>query len=75
MKQLIGAFSLLFLAISATALASSLNVRFMHLDKNMDDQISLVEAKQDKQLLKQFTDLDKDNNEMISKKEFQNFKP
>lgn len=75
MKQLIGAFSLLFLAISATALASSLNVRFMHLDKNMDDQISLTEAKQDKQLLKQFTDLDKDNNEMISKKEFENFKP
>ena len=75
MKQLIGAFSLLFLAISATALASSLNVRFMHLDKNMDGQISLVEAKQDKQLLKQFADLDKDNNEMISKKEFQNFKP
>ena len=75
MKQLIGAFSLLFLAISATALASSLNVRFMHLDKNMDDQISLVEARQDKQLLKQFADLDKDNNEMISKKEFQNFKP
>ena len=67
MKQLIGAFSLLFLAISATALASSLNVRFMHLDKNMDGQ--------DKQLLKQFTDLDKDNNEMISKKEFENFKP
>ena len=51
MKQLIGAFSLLFLAISATALASPLNVRFMHLDKNMDDQISLVEAKQDKQLV------------------------
>ena len=75
MKQLIGAFSLLFLAISATALASSLNVRFMHLDKNMDCQISLTEAKQDKQLLKQFTDLDKDNNEMISKKEFENFKP
>ncbi|MGE6449690.1 hypothetical protein [Pseudoalteromonas tetraodonis] len=75
MKQLIGAFSLLFLAISATALASPLNVRFMHLDKNMDDQISLVEAKQDKQLLKQFADLDNDNNEMISKKEFQNFKP
>ena len=74
MKQLIGAFSLLFLAISATALASSLNVRFMHLDKNMDDQISLIEAKQDKQLLKQFADLDKDNNEMISKKEFDNFK-
>ena len=75
MKQLIGAFSLLFLAISATALALSLNVRFMHLDKNMDGQISLTEAKQDKQLLKQFTDLDKDNNEMISKKEFENFKP
>jgi Ca2+-binding EF-hand superfamily protein len=47
----------------------------MHLDKNMDGQISLTEAKQDKQLLKQFTDLDKDNNEMISKKEFENFKP
>ena len=75
MKQLIGAFSLLFLAISATALASSLNVRFMHLDKNMDGQISLTEDKQDKQLLKQFTDVDKDNNEMISKKEFENFKP
>lgn len=75
MKQLMGAFSLLFLVISATALASSLNVRFMHLDKNRDGQISLTEAKQDKQLLKQFADLDKDNNEMISKKEFEDFKP
>lgn len=75
MKQLISAFSSLFLVISATALASPLNVRFMHLDKNMDGLISLVEAKQDKQLLKQFTDLDKDNNEMISKKEFENFRP
>ena len=75
MKQLIAAFLLLFLAISATVLASPSTVRFAHLDTNMDGSISFVEAKQDKELLRQFTDLDEDNDEMISKAEFENFKP
>jgi Ca2+-binding EF-hand superfamily protein len=75
MQQLIAAFSLLFLAISATALASTFNARFAFLDKNMDGYISLVEAQQDKQLLQQFTSLDTNNDEKISKKEFAAFKP
>ena len=75
MKQLIAAFLLLFLAISATVLASPSAVRFAHLDTNMDGSISFVEAKEDKELLRQFTDLDEDNDEMISKSEFENFKP
>ena len=74
MKQLIAAF-LLFLAISATVLASPSAVRFAHLDTNMDGSISFVEAKQDKELLKQFTDLDEDNDERISKAECENVKP
>jgi hypothetical protein len=75
MKQLIAAFSLMFLAISATVLASPTNVRFAHLDKNMDGQISITEAKKDKEVMKQFTDLDENDDEMISKKEFESFKP
>ncbi|MBH0057773.1 hypothetical protein I6F65_12435 [Pseudoalteromonas sp. SWXJZ94C] len=75
MKQLIAAFSLMFLAISATVLASPTNVRFAHLDKDMDGQISITEAKKDKEVMKQFTDLDENDDEMISKKEFESFKP
>ncbi len=75
MKQLIAAFSLLFLVISATALASSFNARFAFLDKNMDGKISITEAKIDKEVMKQFSDLDVNNDEMISKKEFEAFKP
>ena len=75
MKQLIAAFSLLFLVISATALASSFNARFAFLDKNMDGKISITEAKKDKEVMKQLSDLDENNDEMISKKEFEAFKP
>ncbi|MEM5507462.1 hypothetical protein WNY98_01140 [Pseudoalteromonas sp. AS71] len=75
MKQLIAAFSLMFLAISATVLASPTNVRFTHLDKDMDGQISVAEAKKDKEVMRQFTDLDEDGDEKISKKEFESFKP
>lgn len=75
MKQLIAAFSLLFLVISATALASSFNARFAFLDKNMDGKISITEAKKDRDVMKQFSDLDVNNDEMISKKEFEAFKP
>jgi len=75
MKQLIAAFSLMFLAISATVLASPTNVRFTHLDKDMDGQISIVEAKEDKEVMRQFADLDEDGDEKISKKEFESFKP
>ncbi|ALQ07337.1 MULTISPECIES: hypothetical protein [Pseudoalteromonas] len=75
MKQLIAAFSLMFLAISATVIASPTNVRFAHLDKDMDGQISIIEAKQDKEVMKQFTDLDENDDEVISKTEFKSFKP
>lgn len=74
MKQLTTAFALLFLVISATALASSFNARFAFLDKNMDGQISIAEAKQDKQVLKQFSKLDVNNDKLISKQEFSAFK-
>lgn len=75
MKQLIAAFALMFLAISATALASSVNIRFAHLDKDMDGAVSLAEAKQDKEVMRQFADLDENQDKKISKEEFQNFKP
>ncbi len=52
MKQLIAAFSLMFLIISATVLASQSNVKFAQLDTNKDGQISLLEAKQNDALLK-----------------------
>ncbi|CAM2812855.1 hypothetical protein [Pseudoalteromonas distincta] len=74
MKQLIAAFALMFLAISATVLASPTNIRFAHLDKDMDGQISIVEAKEDKEVMRQFADLDEDGDEKISKKEFESFK-
>lgn len=75
MKQLIAAFSLMFLAISATVIASPTNVRFAHLDKDMDGQISIAEAKEDKEVMRQFADLDEDSDEKVSKKEFESFKP
>ena len=75
MKQLIAAFALMFLAISATVLASPTNIRFAHLDKDMDGQISIVEAKEDKEVMRQFADLDEDGDEKVSKKEFESFKP
>ncbi|BDF93286.1 MULTISPECIES: hypothetical protein [Pseudoalteromonas] len=74
MRQLIAAFSLMFLIISATVLASQLNVKFAQLDTNADGQISLLEAKQNDALLKQFTDLDDNNDEVLSEQEFANFK-
>jgi Ca2+-binding EF-hand superfamily protein len=75
MKQLIAASTLIFLVISASVLASAASIRFAHLDKDMDGKISFNEAKQDKEVLKQFTDLDENNDKMISKKEFKRFKP
>ncbi|MBB1302103.1 MULTISPECIES: hypothetical protein [unclassified Pseudoalteromonas] len=74
MKQLITAFSLMFLVISATVLASQLNVKFAQLDTDSDGQISLLEAKQNNTLLKQFTDLDDNNDEQLSEQEFAKFK-
>ena len=74
MKQLIAAFSLMFLIISATVLASQSNVKFAKLDTNADGQISLLEAKQNEALLKQFSDLDDDNDEHLSEQEFEKFK-
>lgn len=74
MKQLIAAFSLMFLVISATVLASQLNVKFAQFDTNSDGKISLLEAKQNPALLKQFTDLDENNDELLSEQEFANFK-
>ncbi|MEH6395030.1 hypothetical protein [Pseudoalteromonas sp.] len=74
MKQLIAAFSLMFLIISATVLASQANVKFAQLDTNADGQISLLEAKKNDALLKQFTDLDDNNDEFLSEQEFANFK-
>ena len=74
MKQLIAAFSLMFLIISATVLASQSNVKFAQLDTNADGQISLLEAKQNDALLKQFSDLDDDNDEHLSEQEFEKFK-
>lgn len=75
MKQLISAFALLFLVISATTLASSMNIRFANLDKDKDKQLSIIEAKQDEEVMKQFSDLDVNNDEMISVQEFKQFKP
>ena len=74
MRQLIAAFSLMFLIISAAVLASQTSVKFAQLDSNADGQISLLEAKQNDALLKQFTDLDDNNDELLSAQEFANFK-
>ncbi|MFU2509900.1 hypothetical protein [Pseudoalteromonas sp. ASV78] len=74
MRQLIAAFSLMFLIISAAVLASQANVKFAQLDSNADGQISLLEAKQNDALLKQFTDLDDNNDELLSAQEFANIK-
>lgn len=64
----------MFLIISAAVLASQTNVKFAQLDSNADGQISLLEAKQNDALLKQFTDLDDNNDELLSAQEFANFK-
>ena len=66
MKQLIAAFALMFLAISATALAPSVNIRFAHLDNDMHGAVSLAEAKQDKEVMRQFADLDENQDKKIS---------
>jgi len=74
MKQLIAAFSLMFLVISATVLASQMNILFAKLDIDADGQISLVEAKSNKQLVKQFADLDENEDQQLSEQEFAKFK-
>lgn len=74
MKQLIAAFSLMFLVISATVLASQMNILFAKLDIDADGQISLVEAKSNEQLVKQFADLDENEDQQLSEQEFANFK-
>lgn len=74
MKQLLAAFSLLLLAISASVLASQSNVRFAQLDTDSDGVISLLEAKQNDDLFKQFSDLDENQDEVLSEKEFTQFK-
>lgn len=74
MKQILAAFSLLLLAISASVLASQLNVRFAQLDTDSDGVISLLEAKQNDDLFKQFSDLDENQDEVLSEKEFTQFK-
>lgn len=74
MKQLIAAFSLLFLMISATVLAAQLNVKFAKLDIDSDGQISLFEAKKNMALFKQFSDLDDNQDEHLSEQEFSKFK-
>ncbi|MGO2478459.1 MAG: hypothetical protein ACTH7Q_08870 [Pseudoalteromonas sp.] len=74
MRQLIVAFSLMFLVISATVLASQMSIAFTKLDINADGQISLLEAKSNKQLVEQFDDLDENENQQLSEQEFTNFK-
>ncbi|NMR24364.1 hypothetical protein HH219_02170 [Pseudoalteromonas sp. NEC-BIFX-2020_015] len=74
MKQLIAAFSLLFLMISATVLAAQLNVKFAKLDIDSDGKISLLEAKKNMALFKQFSDLDDNQDEHLSEQEFSKFK-
>lgn len=74
MKQLTAAFSLMFLAISASVLASQLNVKFAQFDTDSDGQISLLEAKQSDDLFKQFSDLDENQDEALSEQEFAQFK-
>lgn len=74
MKQLIAAFSLLLLAISASVLASQLNMKFAQLDTDSDGVISLLEAKQNHDLFIQFSDLDENEDEELSEEEFAQFK-
>lgn len=75
MKQLIAAFSLIFLAISATVLASQMDVRFTKFDSNADNAISLSEVNEHPELIKQFTDLDTNSDQRLSEQEFEKFKP
>jgi hypothetical protein len=74
MKQLISAFALMFLAISASVLASRLNVKFAQFDTNSDGEISRLEAKNSDNLFKQFSDLDENCVEMLSEGEFEQLK-
>ena len=74
MKQLISVFSVIFLVISASVLASQLNMKFAKLDTNSDGQISRLEAKQNEDLFKQFSDLDENKDEKLSEQEFAQFK-
>ncbi|TGE85369.1 hypothetical protein C7Y70_01250 [Pseudoalteromonas sp. KS88] len=74
MKQLISAFALMFLAISASVLASQLNVKFAQFDINSDGEISRLEAKKSDNLFKQFSDLDENGDEMLSEREFEQLK-
>ncbi|MDB2355886.1 MULTISPECIES: hypothetical protein [unclassified Pseudoalteromonas] len=74
MKQLISAFALMFLAISASVLASQLNVKFAQFDVNSDGEISRLEAKKSDNLFKQFSDLDENGDEMLSEREFEQLK-
>ena len=75
MKQLLAAFSLMFLVISATVLASQMDVRFAKFDTNADGEISLTEATKHDNLLKQFADLDENDDQVLSEQEFEKFKP
>ncbi|MEG3345503.1 hypothetical protein WDB89_09305 [Pseudoalteromonas sp. B5MOD-1] len=75
MKQLLAAFSLMFLVISATVLASQMDVRFAKFDTNADGEISLTEATKHDNLLKQFADLDENSDQVLSEQEFEKFKP
>ncbi|WP_394192376.1 hypothetical protein [Pseudoalteromonas atlantica] len=74
MKQLISAFALMFLAISASVLASQLNVKFAQFDINADGKISRIEAKKNDNLFKQFSDLDENGDEVLSEREFKQLK-
>ncbi len=69
MKQLLAAFSLMFLVISATVLASQMDVRFAKFDINADGEISLTEASKHDNLFKQFADLDANDDQVISEQE------
>ncbi|MBC7009750.1 hypothetical protein BIZ38_14935 [Pseudoalteromonas sp. BZK2] len=75
MKQLLAAFSLMFLVISATVLASQMDVRFAQFDTNADGEISLTEATKHDSLLKQFADLDENGDQVLSEQELEKFKP
>ena len=64
----------MFLAISASVLASQLNVKFAQFDINSDGEISRLEAKKSDNLFKQFSDLDENGDEMLSEREFEQLK-
>jgi len=64
----------MFLAISASVLASQLNVKFAQFDINADGKISRIEAKKNDNLFKQFSDLDENGDEVLSEREFKQLK-